>query len=898
MLFSLARTLCAAAWFGYLCVATAQAQPRFDFDATPGVLTKQVVPSRYRIQLDLDPSRDTFTGTAAITVKVRKPVDAIVLHAFELQASKVTLVSADRSRPLSVTPDAKTQTWRLSTQGGESIAAGDHTIEITYSGVVRTAGEGLFRADHVVAGVPARMLATQLEATNARAVFPCFDEPVFRAVFEISVRAPHGQQVASNMPLVGVSADAADASRQVHRFAPSPPMPSYLVSVAVGQFDMLKGEAAGIPLRILTASGKSEQAREAMRVTQQVLPYYTDYFGIPFALPKLDQFAVPSVRNGAMEDWGLISYSEPNVLFDPAKSSPDTQRWVYSVMAHEIAHQWFGNLVTAASWEEIWLNEAFATWMAAKATDHFNPQWQVGLRQRLSMDEAMVRDATTATRAIRSGPVSESRVNDVFDEITYQKGGAVLGMLEQWIGPDLFRQGLAAYMASQKYSNATAGDLWHHIGKAAKQDVAAVAASWTDQQGFPVIDVQSACEGGRTVVHLGQRRFSYTASTANAERAAGADALWKIPVRLARGDDVSTTLLDAREKTLELPGCATAPLVANAGGAGFYRVKYAAPAQAALANRFTQLAPADRVSLLSDTFALAQAGGLPMKAYFDLVARIGKINDASRATLFAVASNGFTFLDTAMAGTPAQGRLRAAGRQLFGRELDRLGWMPKPKEDAESTALRDDLIALLARFDHQAVIARANQLFDQDAAGQSPLPASIRAGVIGAVGRHADARRFDLLVQRLRSAEGEEDRRLFARALAAGRSEAQAGKLLALSIQGVSTPNIASRIPSWMARQSPFSDPAYRFTLQHWDQLAQLAGTMFGSKYWLLPGAAEGFNDAARAQALVKDQRDRAGADGESPAAQVAAQIELNAAVRQREAGPLAAALGAWRPAH
>jgi aminopeptidase N len=238
--------------------------------------------------------------------------------------------------------------------------------------VVHRFGEGLYRADYSVQDKAARMLATQLEARFARTLFPAFDEPVFRAVFDIVMRAPKEYDVVSNMP---VSSKVSEADTGVHRFQPTPPMPSYLVAVAVGRFDTLSGEVDGVPLRILSAEGKRELGRYAMDVTKQVLPFYAAYFGLPYALPKLDQLAVPSTRWGAMEDWGVISYAEPLLLFDPAKSGPDTQRDVFSVVAHEVAHQWFGNLVTAASWEEIWLNEAFATWLERKATAKFNPTW-------------------------------------------------------------------------------------------------------------------------------------------------------------------------------------------------------------------------------------------------------------------------------------------------------------------------------------------------------------------------------------------------------------------------------------------------------------------------------------------------------------------------------------------
>ncbi|MDQ2780234.1 MAG: M1 family metallopeptidase, partial [Pseudomonadota bacterium] len=417
-----------------LCASRpAWSQTRFDFERTPGNLPKTVVPVRYGLQLDLDPMLDTFRGRVAIEVEVRQPVMSIVLHARDLQSTAAVLHQGATVRPLQQGIGPIGQSWSLTPQDAAVIAPGRYTVVLDYVGHVNATGNGLFhavvavdnaagpgrqKATHGNDATPVRMLATQLEAIDARSVFPCFDEPAFRAVFELAVRAPPGLQVVSNMPERSGSPQP-DGAATLHRFEPTPPMPSYLLAVSAGRFDSLGGKAVGVPLRILTAPGKALQATYAMQVTQQVLPFYDDYFGVPFALPKLDQLAVPSTRTGAMEDWGLISYSEATVLFDPARSSPATERRVFSVMAHEISHQWFGDLVTAASWEEIWLNEAFATWMANKATAHFNPQWHVELDRRLPIDWSMERDAGPSTRPIRSGPVSELAVFDVFDGITY-----------------------------------------------------------------------------------------------------------------------------------------------------------------------------------------------------------------------------------------------------------------------------------------------------------------------------------------------------------------------------------------------------------------------------------------------------------------------------------------------
>jgi aminopeptidase N len=886
------RALALLTCFVAPCVQHVEAQARFDFDTAPGNLPKAVVPLRYTLALDLDPARDDFTGRADVVIDVRQQVRGVVLHARDLTASHAELTRDGQTRSLQVGLGPINQSWALEPADEMPIAPGRYTLRIDYSGRINRSGVGLFRADYVTAGKPEHMLATQLESIDARNVFPSFDEPAFRAVFELSVRAPNGLEVVSNMPRA-VSRPDGDAT--LHRFQPTPPMPSYLLAVSVGRFDALAGRAAGVPLRILTAPGKRAQAAYAMGVTHQVVPFYDAYFGVHYALPKLDQQAVPSVRQGAMEDWGLISYSEDFVLFDPARSSPRTQRRVFSTVAHEIAHQWFGNLVTAASWEEIWLNEAFATWLAEKAAAHFNPLWRTDLERRLPLDHTMAGDAGNATRAIRSGPVSEGSVFDVFDSITYIKGGAVLGMLEQWLGEDVFRRGLGAYMRERKFSNATAGDLWHHLAQASRRDVASVAASWTDQPGYPLLEVEGACDGKRTRVTLSQRRLRDGTAPPPANVTAEVVApRWQVPVRLARGSDLSTVLLTGARQSFELPGCRDVPLIANAGGIGFYRVKYDAALTRALAGRFVHLAPVDQVTLLSDTFALAQAGELPMESWFTLVAQIPQVAGPARTTLFDLAGTGFDFLDDALAGTPTQPLLRAAGRRVFGPELARLGWIERHGDDPQTLKLRGALIARLARFDDTPTIEEALKRFDADESGRAPLPASIRSQVLEATGMHADRARFDQLMARFKASGGEEDRWMYATALAGGRDEQRARELLAASLAGVTTPNIAIGLPGLVSSQSPFDELAYGFTLDHWDALAQIAGSVMWGRFWLLPNAASRFNDPARAAQLIDDQRRKAGADGAMPAARIASRIALLSTVRQRDAMALQTLLAGW----
>lgn len=873
----------------------ARAQARFDMAITQTHLPKTVLPSRVDLALDLDPEANNFAGQVRIRLRVLKPVPAIVLHAHELQAVEATLVQAGgRSRALTVAVDAATQTWRLVPTDRRPVSAGAWTLLIRYRGQVQSTGESLYRVGYRLDGKPANMLATQLQAVNARRLLPVFDEPVFRSVFAVQVRAPAALQVLSNMPL---QHREAEGTHTRHHFAPTPPMPSYLVAVTVGRFDVLEDTVDGIPLRIFTAPGKREQARWAMQVTRQVLPYFARYFGRPYALPKLDQLAVPGTREGAMEDWGLISYIEDTLLFDPERSDEETRRRVFLLVAHEISHQWFGNLVSAASWNEIWLNEAFATWMENKAAAVFHPEWQVPLRLRHDVDRTMSRDATAATRAIRAGPVSEASVFEVFDGVTYDKGGAVLSMLEDWMGEAAFQRGLASYMAERAYKPATAGDLWAHIGRAAAAEpatragataagaVAAVAASWTDQPGLPLLSVTQRCEAGQTLVTLRQSRFS-------AQTGPLPGGPWQIPLRLVFGGQAQALLLQGAEQTVAFAGCEPLPLLANAGGLGYYRVEYEPGLKARLVSAFATLAPSSRVALVSDSHALASAGLQPMADHLALLGALPRAQDSSRAALFAMALLQWRSLDVAMAGTPAQAPLRLAAHALFGPELDRLGWQAVAGEDGETQTLRADLIRSLAQFDHAPTLAQAQLRFEAALGDAASVAPSMRPAVLFAVGSRADDAQFDAMLGALRGTDRQEVRWNLLQALAATQDPARAQRLLEESLSGRLPNDIGSSVPGTLARNPAWVMPCYDFVVAHWEQYKRLAGDgPFGGQLWLLPNAVAASSDPAMARRLVVDQERLAGAAGASSAQRVAAAIDNRSRLREREAPALAAAL-------
>jgi len=851
----------------------AQSEPRFNFDATPGSLPKDVVPSKYSLALDLDPAKESFNGVVDIAIDVRRPVSAIILSAFELTPGDVALIDGKRKRSLTVTENTAKREWRVGDD--RTVAPGKYTLRIAYTGVVHAYGDGLYAVSYTAEGKPAKMLATQLEPIAARTVFPGFDEPSFRASFAITVTAPAAYEVVSNMPVRRREPEGTTVRWQ---FAPTPPMASYLVSVTVGQFDALEDSVDGVPLRILTAKGKKDEARYALTVTKQILPFYREYFGVPFTLPKLDQLAIPGVRGGAMEDWGAISYNESLLLFDPEKSSIETKQYVFEVIAHEVSHQWFGDLVTAASWDEIWLNEAFATWMERKATARFNPDWQIPLTHVLWRQGVMRRDAGPSTRAIRSGPVVQTAVYDVFDGVTYVKGGAVLDMLETYIGPDVFRRGLQAYFVGQKLSNATAGDLWFYLAKASGKDIGAIARSWIDQEGYPLLQARVSCSADRQTLSLEQRRF-------RTDGKADSAALWKVPVAAASSSTkVVPILLADRQASFVTGPCTATPLYVDSS-AGFFHMQYPPEHFTRLARAFPELPTSERMALLTDTLALAQAEVLPLGDYFALVTQLRPSGDPATEVLYMQAINALFNLDNALAGTQAQTELRRFARGNLGPMLSKLGWNASKSETAVTLNLRKELIENLGRFGDEPTLRKSAELFAEERKNGSSIEPSIRPAVMANVARRADADVYTELVRRMMAADRVEDRELYASALGNVEDPELARRFLALSLEDKLPPDLASSLPGMLARLPAHGELAYTFTRDHFDALS-LKQSEWGRAF-LLPRAAATFNDAERARTLLSDQPRLVGEAGDKAAKEMAGDIELRSRIKSRNGASL-----------
>jgi aminopeptidase N len=466
------RLWAAGVWLAVAGVAVsgagARAEAPFDFAANPGMLPKTIVPAAYRITLVTNRSLTAFTGREAVDVDVAVATRRIVLNQAGLTISRAAIGGVVAA----VVLDDAAQTVTLTFP--QTLKTGRTTLAIDFAGPITGDPYGIYHDDYVTAaGVHERMLVTQFEVADARRMFPGWDEPAFKARFQLTLTLPAGLLAVSNMPAARVTAAGAGMQRVV--FGITPRMSTYLVAVAAGNFGRLQAAGGGTPIDLWAPEGSQAQGAYALQAASVILPYYNAYFGARYPLPKLSLIAIPNnYEAGAMENWGAITFIDDALLFDPKTSAPRTREEIYLTVAHEMAHQWTGDLVTMGWWDNIWLNEGFATWMETKATDHFNPDWEVWPRQHEGREDAMAEDAQPTTHPIQQPIDDISAANAAFDDISYQKGEQVIRMIEQWLGPDVFRDGMRLYIRRHAYGSSTSADLWNALQRVSHQNVAAV----------------------------------------------------------------------------------------------------------------------------------------------------------------------------------------------------------------------------------------------------------------------------------------------------------------------------------------------------------------------------------------------------------------------------------------
>jgi len=812
-----------------LLVVAARADAPFSFDATPGKLPKTVVPIHYSVDLQPNLSALTVRGTVKVDIEVREPTDRLVLNALGLTFTGTTLDDITSATSTAVDENQQTVTFTFP----RAIAVGHHQLRIGYTAPINRNGRGIYALDYELDGRRKRMIASHSEPADARRIFPGWDEPAFKATFALTITVPQRYMAVSNTPIAHEEPLRGDRKRVT--FERTPRMSTYLFLLAAGELERLTTEVDGVTIGVVTTQGKSASGRYALDRIADLLKYFNEYFGVTYPLAKLDLIALPGYAASAMEHWGAITSFETSVLYDPEKSSLDAQGRILYLLAHEVAHQWFGNLVTMAWWNDIWLNEGFASWMQYKAAERLQPGLQPWLSASGDKQSAMERDTRRTVRPVRHPVADETEANRIFGSITYNKGQAVVRMAESYLGEDLFRDAMRRYMTEHAYSNANADDLWRVLDAASGKAIGSVLSAYVEQTGVPLVTAQARCVDDEQRLALRQDRFALR--DAQPQR-------WPVPILFgAPGHKAKTILLDGTAE-ISAGRCGDA-IKLNLGDDGYYRVRYDAALQEALARKFSIMAPADRINLLSDAWALIEALREAPSAYFTLADQL--TGDDHRGVVEQLA-NTLARVNKVERGRPERAAFQAYARALLRPMFEHLGWQVDAGEPAERALLRARLIRTLGDLGDEAVIAEARRRFEAFQQDPAALPAGLREPVMHLVGRAADRAIYDRLRELGRKSKSNAERTLYYSALASALDPALARETLAIVLTDEVPNDTARRLISWVASLGEQPELAVEFVKRHFETLVGRHDASFRDT--VMSSLMANFSEPARAEEL------------------------------------------------
>ena len=574
-------------------------------------LPELATPENYKLTIDVNLDKENFTGDETIAIHILKPTSTIVLNAAEITFAETTISVGGKMQTAKVTPDEDKQMATLAFE--QPLAAGSATLHIRYTGILNGQLRGLYLSK---AG-NRKYAVTQLENTDARRMYPSFDEPIYKATFDLTAIIDKGDTALSNTKIVSDTPGPGDGKHTV-KFATTPKMSSYLVALAVGDWQCAEDTADGIPVRVCGIPDKKPYADFALQAAVVTLKYYDQYFGIKYPYGKLDILGVSDFAAGAMENTGLV-ISRDLIFVDPKQSSYLLRKAVaQELIAHEIAHQWFGDLVTMKWWDDVWLNEGFATWMSFKPMEAWKPEWNLETDAVRSSTNAMGTDSLSSTRAIEAHAETPAEIQELFDDIAYNKAAAVLRMVEGYVGPETFRKGVNAYLSKYAYSNATAEDFWNTIAETSHKPVDSIMSGFVKQPGVPLVSLKTSCSGKNANVTVTQTRYFRDRALLEA----GSKEKWDIPVCLKAGKDEKCELLATKDQQITLAGCAEGA-IGNAGGRGYYRSGYTPENFNQIASSAeSKLSAPERYMLLDDTFAGLHMNTLQASDFMKLAAEL------------------------------------------------------------------------------------------------------------------------------------------------------------------------------------------------------------------------------------------------------------------------------------
>ncbi|MGQ0772355.1 MAG: M1 family metallopeptidase [Nitrososphaerota archaeon] len=712
----------------------------------------QVIPINYDLTFEPNFRDFTFSGKEVIDIKISKPTSIIALNAAELKIKNCHILWNGQKLSAKTRLDEKNETLTISIPKKIS---GHAKIAVDFTGVLNNRLVGFYRSQYKdKQGKPKFLATTQFEAADARRAFPCWDEPAAKATFDVSLITEKNHIAISNTNVV--LRKQLD-SKTLYKFARTPVMSTYLLYLGVGEFEFLSGRIGKTLIRIATTKGNSSKGKFSLDLCKKLLRSYESYFGVKYPLPKLDLIAVPDFASGAMENWGAITFRETILLYDSKTSSTQTKQHIAEVVSHELAHQWFGNLVTMEWWNDLWLNESFATFMATKFVDKFYPEWKLW-DQFLedTMNTAMGLDSLNSSHPIDVKVKSPSEIREIFDAISYDKGGCVLRMLESFVTEKMFRTGLRVYLKKFAYKNAKGDDLWNEIGKAARMPVRSMVNSWLGQMGFPLVEAQK--QDSKLI--LSQKRFVH-------EKKGKQNGLWQIPVSISQDHKTTHKLVT---KPREIMPIKDSPVVINSGRTGFYRVKYSADLLYDLKQLVLEksIPHIDRWALQNDLFSLCISGDGTTKNYLDFTNSYE--NEDDYITQSNIAGNLYSLYNKTMQ-EPFSYEIKNITHQFFRTLYSKLGWDAKKDEQHTNTLLRSFILSALGKLDDEEIISEANKRFVQYLKNPLSLNPDIQSVVFSIIAWSGDSKTYKKLLDMYRNAKTQEEKIRFLGALCSFKDE-------------------------------------------------------------------------------------------------------------------------------
>lgn len=788
-------------------------------------LTREVVPVAQSVELTLDLAKDDFSGRVLVDLQAAQAFTSFRLHAEGPVISQATLTASDgESIPLQVAV-TNAKHGLVTMTAPRELGRGSYRLTAVFAAKFTRDGLGLYKT--VSRGDP--YLFTQFEDIHARKAFPCWDEPSFKIPWQVTLTVPGALEAVSN---AAVAYETRAGEAKTIAFGRTPPMPSYLVALAVGPFEYVPVPGLAVPGRIITPKGQSALAAEAAKVAPPILARLEEYFGIPYPYAKLDQIAVPEYVYGAMENAGLITWVDRGLLLDSAKAPFTTRRWLATTTAHEMAHMWYGNLVTMAWWDDLWLNESTADWIAGRIVEHQYPEFRVKISESRGVKSAMRTDALPSVTAIRRKVTAETDLAQLADVLTYNKGKGILDMVENWIGSEQFRAAMRAYFIKHRWGNTVATDLWDAFSATSGDDITGMLAGFIEQPGVPLVSLALEPDGQ---LRLTQRRFNNLGDPQLPGQ-------WRIPVILnwSRHGEMrrERILLTEATQLVRIPGLAEADWVyPNADESGYYRWNLSPELNARLARQAASLAPIERVGLLDNVSALFSAGLIDGNDYLAYVTAFGRDLDPDVNAGVAGSVNG---LDNAFINDQSRAAYEAYRRAILRPILDRLGLQPKPDEPAPYGPLRVTLYGALgyAGADPE-IVAECRRLATLCLENPAQVDPTLRGTALSVTAYHGDAAHLAALKTLLEKPQTPAFRSSLIGALGSFRDPALAREALAYSLTPAMNSTEFLRVVNGLAGTRELRELCVDWAMRNWDAIAAKAPPEYTAGLISLVGGAE-----------------------------------------------------------